>query len=199
MGLGQAVPGNDDRARAPRLSSKHPVTMNAISRLLPAGLVLALALNLGAQNTPAPAAEPAAGTPPQQNVPPPAPSEPVVVPPLPAESNVPNPAGEGPASPAPVARNKKAAAPRLPKGHFNLRGTVKTSDTNAMSLTITAKSKEHVVRFDGQSRAERAGEPAVFRSIQAGDTFQGEVRQGPKGAEILVQGHFKPAKTPAAP
>ncbi|MFM7102306.1 MAG: hypothetical protein ACKO3N_14160, partial [Verrucomicrobiota bacterium] len=103
-----------------------------------------------------------------------------------------------PATPPPAAR-KKAAAPRLPKGHFNLRGTVKASDTNAMSLTITAQSREHVVRFDGQSRADRAGEPAVFRSIQAGDSFQGEVRKGPKGAEILVQGHFKPAKSPVAP
>lgn len=192
------------RTVAPSQFFNRFVTMKTVSQSLFAGLSLALALHLGAQTPPPPAGDPALGTPAPLTPPPtaPVPDSTLPPPPAPLETNAP----VAPLEPAaretqakPAAPKKKPAAPRLPKGHFNLRGTVKSSDTNAMSLTVTAKSKDHVLRFDGQSRAERNGEPVVFRSIQAGDTFQGEVRKGSKGAEILVHGHFKAPKAPVAP
>lgn len=173
--------------------------MKSISPSSLSGLALAVALHLGAQTTPPAAVDPAAPTPAPLSPPPAVPLTDPNLPPPPLDPNVPPvtlpPAAPAEAKPAPA--KKKPAAPRLPKGHFNLRGTVKASDTNAMAVTITAKSKDHVLRLDGQSRVERDGEPAVFRSIQPGDSFQGEARKGPKGSEILVHGHFKTPKTPA--
>lgn len=81
--------------------------------------------------------------------------------------------------------------------HLPFQGPVKSTDTNAMTVTLTgAQNTERVLRLDGESRLIKAGKPAVLADLAPGDFARGVVRKNDRGEDVIAHGTFGPRPTP---
>jgi hypothetical protein len=133
------------------------------------------------------------------------PALPLVAPPLSPETPIPAPTGEvlqptGAAETPKPAAPVKPAAPKLPG--IGVRGTVKSVDAKAMTVTVgvsgKGKSTEHVVQISSASRYTRDGKAAILSDIAVGDSFNCRVKKK-KTEETLITGAFKSAGAGAKP
>lgn len=85
-----------------------------------------------------------------------------------------------PAEAAPDA-GKKKASDRLP-----FRGTIKSTDAVAMTITLGSQQRDRVFHLTSESRITKAGEPAVFGDIKPGEEVGGQYRRRGNGEmEVL--------------
>jgi hypothetical protein len=69
---------------------------------------------------------------------------------------------------------------------YPFRGTVKTTDKTAMTITLAGKEKDRVVTVTSETRIAKEGKPATFGDIATGEMVRGQVKKTPEGKENAV-------------
>ncbi len=98
-----------------------------------------------------------------------------------------------PAEAAPDAAKKKAAE-RLP-----FRGTIKSTDAAAMTVTLGGQQRDRVFHITSESRLTKAGQPAVFGDIKPGEEVGGQYRRRENGEMEILSLRVGPRPEPPPP
>jgi hypothetical protein len=75
---------------------------------------------------------------------------------------------------------------------YPYNGKVKSADKTAMTITLEGKEKERVINVTSETKIMKAGKPATFGDVTAGDWATGQVKKTADGKESAVSTFLGP-------